>query len=93
MVMVTAEEACHDGGMSERFTIARTAGPDTVYAASAGVSLAGTTTRVKLPGGREVEGLICAAVASEDGSEIEITVEVPDGTLPRLPLAGFSISR
>jgi len=77
--------------MSERFSIARKARPDVAYAPSAATSLTGTTTRVELPGGRYVEGVICAASVNEDGSELEITVEVPDGTLPRQLLSGFSL--
>ena len=78
--------------MSERFSIARKAGPFTDYAPSAAARLIGTTTSVELPGGRKVEGLICAAAVKEDGSELEITIEVPDGTLPRQWLGGYSIS-
>ena len=77
--------------MSERFSIARKAKPDTVYAPSAAASLLGTTTRVKLPRGREAEGVICAAAVNEDGREMEITIEVPYGTLPSPPLTGYSI--
>ena len=79
--------------MSERFTMTLTAGPDTIYRSSAFDGQIGTTTRVKLPGGREVEGVIRNAVVSEDGSEAGITVEVPDGTLPKSPLGGYSIRR
>ena len=77
--------------MSETFTMGLRAGPDTRYAPSAFDGQIGSTTCVKLPGGREAEGIIRAAWVSEDGSEAEITVEVPDGTLPSLPLKGYSI--
>lgn len=89
---MTAEEACHDGWMSETFTMAIKAGPDAIYGAGAFDGQIGGTTRVKLPGGREVEGIIRAAAVSADGSEAEITVEVPDGTLPAMPLSGYSIA-
>ena len=71
--------------------MAMRAGPDVIYGAGAFDRAIGTTTRVKLAGGREVEGTIRHAVVSEDGSEAEITVEVPAGTLPSLPLKGYSI--
>ena len=79
--------------MSETFTMAIKAGPDTRYAPGAFSAAIGTPTRVKLPGGGEAEGIIRAAVVNEDGSEAEITVEVPDGTLPSPPLKGYSIAR
>ena len=79
--------------MSEIFTIARKAPPHALYAAGAFDGQIGSTTRVKLPGGREVEGIIREAVVSDDGSEVEVTIEVPDGTLPKLPLSGYSIEQ
>ena len=76
--------------MSETFTMGLRAGPDTFYAQSAFDGQIGSTTRVKLPGGGEAEGIIRSVVVSDDGSEVEITVEVPDGTLPKQRLEGFS---
>jgi hypothetical protein len=78
--------------MSETFTLALKAGPNTRYARGAYNRQVGSTTRVKLPGSREVEGVIRSAVVSEDGSEVEVTVEVPDGTLPPPSLKGHSIA-
>lgn len=77
--------------MSETFTMAMKAGADTAYAPGVFDAQIGSTTRVKLPGGRWVEGIIRAASVSEDGSEVEVTIEVPDGALPYLPLNGYSI--
>ena len=48
-------------------------------------------TPVKLPGGRQVEGKIRSATVAADGSGVEMIVEVPDGTLPKQPLSGFSL--
>jgi hypothetical protein len=78
--------------MSETFTMAMKARPDEIYGAGAFDRTIGTTTRVKLARGRETEGIIRRVVVSEDGSEAEITVEVPDGTLPAPPLSGYSIA-
>ena len=64
-------------------------GPDMRYAPGAFDGTIGSTTRVKLPGGGEAEGIIRAAAVNEDGSEAALTVEVPDGTLPPLPLGGY----
>ena len=79
--------------MSETFTMALKSGPDLRYAPGAFDGTIGSTTRVKLPGGGEAEGIIRAAVVNKDGSEAEITVEVPDGTLPKQPLGGYSIGK
>ena len=67
-------------------------GPDMRYAPGAFDGTIGSTTRVKLPGGGEAEGIIRAAAVNEDGSEVALTVEVPDGTLPPMPLKGYSIA-
>ena len=77
--------------MSKTFTIWRKAPPHTIYGAGAFDGQIGSATRVELPGGREAEGIIRAAVVSEDGSEVEVTIEVPDETLPKQPLSGYSI--
>ena len=78
--------------MSETFTMALKSGPDMRYAPGAFDGTIGSTTRVRLPGDREVDGIIRLARVSDDGSEAEITVEVPDGTLPPPSLKGYSIA-
>jgi len=51
----------------------------------------GNPCRVKLPDGSHAFGTLKEAVVSDDGREVEITVEVPDGTLPKQSLSGYSI--
>jgi len=77
--------------MSQVFIAWEPAPAGTVFAQGAFDGQVGSTTRVKLPGGREAEGVIRSAKVAEDGSGAEFIVEVPDGTLPKQPLGGFSI--
>lgn len=77
--------------MSEVFIAWEPAPADTVFAQGAFDGQVGGMTRVKLPGGREAEGKIWSATVAEDGSGVEMIVEVPDGTLPKQPLSGFSL--
>jgi hypothetical protein len=76
--------------MSQVFIAWEPAPAGTVFAAGAFDGSIGSTTRVKFPGGREAECLIRAATVAEDGSGVEMIVEVPDGTLPKQPLGGYS---
>ena len=88
---MAARQACHDEEMSETFTIRMESGPDMRYASGAFDRDIGSTTPVRVPGGGTAEGTIRAAVVSDDGSEVELTIEVPDGTLPKQRLSGFSL--
>ena len=78
--------------MSEVFIAWEPAPAGTVFASGAFDGHAGRVIRVKLPGGRETEGIIRSALVIEDGSGAEVIVEVPDGTLPKQRLEGFSIA-
>jgi hypothetical protein len=77
--------------MSETFTARLDSGPHIRYAPGAWDRAIGDTIRVNLPGGGMAQGIIRGAVVNEDGSEAEITVELPDGTLPKPP-GGYSIA-
>jgi hypothetical protein len=90
--MVGAEEACHDGWMSERFTMRVAAGRGTVLAEGALDGQIGETVTIWREHD-QVEGTVVAAEITEAGGAAMVTVEVPDGTLPRPPLAGCSIGR
>jgi hypothetical protein len=81
--------------MSERFTMwlpAESPGIPLVQWTPEAVreAFAGRTIRVST-GDAACEGTILAAEAAADGSGIYATVEVPDGTLPKQPLSGYSI--
>jgi hypothetical protein len=78
--------------MSEVFIAWEPAPADTVFAQGAFDGQVGRVIRVKLPGGREVDGVIRSAMVIEDGSGAQVLVEVPDGTLPRQSVAGYSIA-
>jgi hypothetical protein len=78
--------------MSDVFIAWEPAPADTVFAQGAFDGQVGSTTRVILPGGQRVEGKIRSATVAADGSGVEMIVEVPDGSLPRQSLAGFSIA-
>jgi hypothetical protein len=78
--------------MSDVFIAWEPAPADTVFAQGAFDGQVGGTTCVKLPGGREAEGKIRSATVAEDGGGVEIIVEVPDGTLPKQSLEGYSIA-
>ena len=82
---MTASGACHDGGMSERFTARIPAGEHEVFAAGAFDGSIGETIRVSRGGfGRDLtEGVVRAAEVTGDGSAVLLTVEVPDETVPR----------
>ena len=77
--------------MSEVFIAWEPAPADTVFAQEAFDGEVGSTTPVTLPGGRQVEGKIRSAKVAEDGSGVEMIVEVPDGTLPKQPVSGFRL--
>jgi hypothetical protein len=80
-------QACwwDDQGMSERFTFAFPAPPDSRYAPGALDRQAGQPVQVNAAGGA-IEGILVGAAVSDDGSEVEITVDVPDGTIPAFPV-------
>ena len=78
--------------MSEVFIAWKPAPADTVFASGAFDGQVGRVIHVKLPGGREVEGVIRSAMVIEDGSGAEVIVEVPDGALPKHPLGGWIIT-
>ena len=78
--------------MSEHFIAWEPAPAGAVFKSGAFDGNVGRVIRVKLPGGREAEGIIRSAMVIEDGSGAEVIVEVPDGTLPKQPLGGFSIA-
>jgi hypothetical protein len=78
--------------MSEVFIAWEPAPAGTVFSQDAFAGQIGSTTPVKLPGGREVQGKLRSVKVAEDGSGAEWIVEVPDGTLPKPPLKGYSIA-
>lgn len=89
MTGVAARQACHDGEMSETFKwriAVEELGPWTVFAPGAMDGQIGKPVQAILPGTgilrNAVNGILRSAVVSDDGSEIEVTMEVPDGTLP-----------
>jgi hypothetical protein len=77
--------------MSEVFIAWEPAPADTVFAQGAFDGQVGSTIRVKLPRGREADGVIRSVTVADDGGGAEFIVEVPDGTLPKQPLSGYSI--
>ena len=79
--------------MSEVFIAWQPAPADTVFAQGAFDAQIGGTIRVRLPGGGETEGTIRGVEVEADGSGAKFMVEVPDRTLPKMPLAGYSIGR
>ena len=92
MTGVAARQACHDGEMSQVFIAWEPAPAGTVFAQGAFAGEVGSATPVRLPGGGEVQGTVRSVKVAEDGSGAEWIVEVPDGTLPKQPLKGFSVA-
>lgn len=69
------------------------AGAFAAFAPDSFAAQIGKPVLVTLPSGLAVTGNLCKAVVSEDGSEAEVTVEVPDRTLPPPPLKDYSIAQ
>ena len=77
--------------MSERFTMRVPAGTGNVLAPGALDQQVGGTISIR-HGDGTIEGVVIAAEIVKDGTAALVTVEVPDGTLPKRWLAGYSIS-
>lgn len=88
---MTAPQACHDEGMSETFKMRVGAGPGNTFSPTAFDRQVGEAVTVQAATG-DMEGTILAAEVVEDGAAVEVTVEVPDGTLTEQALAGYSIA-
>jgi len=79
--------------MSETCTVRIPADVDEVFAPGAFDGNIGKAMAVTLTGrgADAVEGVVRAAEVIDDGLAVLLTVEVPDGTLPRQSLSGFSL--
>jgi len=80
--------------MSETCTVRIPADVNEVFAPGAFDYRIGKAIAVTLTGrgADAVEGIVRAAEVLGDGSAVLLTVEIPDGALPRKPLSGFSLS-
>lgn len=77
--------------MSETFKTRLKAPGGEKIAAGAFDRQLGNTVKVSLPDGREAQGILRAAFVPDDGTYADVTVEVPDGTLPPSGLKRYSI--
>jgi hypothetical protein len=77
--------------MSQLFKVRQHAGPGTQFGPEAFRNMIGDAIPVTVPPDRTVEGILKAASVADDGTYAELTLEVPDGTLPPAVLAQFSI--
>jgi hypothetical protein len=76
--------------MSETFKTRVAAGCGDVFGPSAFDGQIGEVITVRTGKG-DVEGVLRGTEIIEEGAAMLLTVEVPDGTLPVLPLGGHSI--
>ena len=77
--------------MSETFKVRQHAGPGTRFGPTAFGCMVGDLIPVTVPTGRTVDGTLKTATVASDGSYVDLTLEVPDGTLPPAVLAELSI--
>lgn len=74
-------------------TIRREAPARTRFAATAFDGQLGKVIPVQVPPNRTAGGILRAAFVPDDGSYADLTLELPDGTLPPAVLAQLSIGR
>jgi hypothetical protein len=76
--------------MSETFTMRVPAGHGSAFAPGALDRQVGQPVTVHLGDG-DVEGTVLAAEVTGDGAGVDVTIEVPDGSLPKQDLPGSSL--
>ena len=75
-----------------RFTFEQHAGPNTVFTPGSFGHQVGTVIPFS-SGDRTYDATVIGVTISADGKSVEITLDVPDAALPRIPLDGLSIDR
>lgn len=79
--------------MSPRVAFTQPADPGTTFAPDVFESQIGRTVPMNIEGREIEEGCkILAAQVSDDGTSVELTVDVPDGSLPQTGSVSFSIA-
>ena len=87
-----ATELAEETAMSPRVTFTQPAEPGTQFAPDAFGSQIGRNVPVNIEGHEIDGGKILAAQVADDGKSVDLTVEVPSGTLPQPPVGPGSFS-
>jgi hypothetical protein len=76
--------------MGETFAFSQRGEEHEKFAPGVADGMIGRRFPVKFEGRESVEGAVVAAEVLDDGTLLWVTVEVPDGTLPKAPLSDYS---